>query len=104
MAGDAEHALLEDRVDAVPERDGEAHLAVVVADAAESVLAPAVRARAGVLVREVRPRVAVGRVVLAHGGLGRTSRLAQLLKIERAVCARVQAGPEIRLTHWRSLT
>ena len=38
----------------------------VVADAAEAVLAPAVRARPGVVVRERAPRVAVGAVVLPH--------------------------------------
>ena len=36
----------------------------------EAVLAPAVGARAGVVVGEVAPRVAAGAVVLAHGSPG----------------------------------
>src|SRR5262249_40863950 len=39
---------------------------LVIGDAGESVLPPLIRARAGVIVREVRPRVAVVAVVLAH--------------------------------------
>ena len=63
--GQAEQPLLEDGVGAVPDREGEAELAVVVADAGDAVLAPAVRARAGLVVGEVVPRVAVFAVVLA---------------------------------------
>ena len=54
-AGQAEDPLLEDRVAAVPEREREAERLPVVADAGEAVLAPAVGARAGVVVREVAP-------------------------------------------------
>jgi hypothetical protein len=64
VAGNAEHALLEDRVLGVPERDGEAEVLVVVGDAREAVLAPAIGARTGVLVREMGPCIAVTRVVL----------------------------------------
>ena len=66
VAREAEHALLEDRVGAVPERECEAKLLVLVADARDAVLAPAVGARARVIVREVLPRRAAGAVVLAH--------------------------------------
>ena len=70
MAGHAKETLLEDTVLPVPPREHEAAPLVVVRDAPEAVLAPAVDARARVLVREVAPRVAVPRVVLADGGLG----------------------------------
>ena len=66
VAGQAEHPLLEDRVGAVPQREREAQLLLVVADAGDAVLAPAVGARARVVVRQVLPRGAVGAVVLAH--------------------------------------
>jgi hypothetical protein len=65
--GQAEHPLLEDRVGAVPERERETQPLALVADAGDPVLAPAVGARARLVVREVVPRVAAGAVVLAHG-------------------------------------
>ena len=49
-AGQPEEALLQDRIAAVPERQREAEPCVVVADAGDPVLAPAVGARAGVIV------------------------------------------------------
>ena len=64
--GEAEHPLLEDRVGAVPERQRQAQPLALVADPGDPVLAPAVRARARVVVGEVVPRVAVVAVVLAH--------------------------------------
>ena len=63
---EAEQALLEDRVRAVPQREREAQPLPVVADAGDAVLAPAIGARARVVVRQVLPRRAVGAVVLAH--------------------------------------
>src|SRR5439155_1704613 len=60
-----EQPLLEDRVAFVPEGDGEAQPTPFVADPEEPVLGPAIGARAGVIVREIAPRVAAGRVVLA---------------------------------------
>src|SRR5262249_29584303 len=72
-AGEAEEALLQDRVLAVPHRDREAEQLVAIADAGDAVLVPAVHARARLVVREVVPRGAVGAVVLAHrapGALG----------------------------------
>ena len=63
--GEAEQALLEDRVRAVPQREREAQLLAVVADPREPVLAPAVGARARLVVGEVAPGVAAVAVVLA---------------------------------------
>ena len=65
--GQAEHPLLEDRVDAVPQRDREAEDLGVVAESGDAVLAPLVGARAGLVVGEVLPGVAELAVVLAHG-------------------------------------
>ena len=70
VAGEAEQALLEDRVAPVPERQGEAQVLRRVADAGEAVLVPAVDPRARVVVREVVPGGAVRAVVLAHGAPG----------------------------------
>ena len=65
--GQPEQPLLEDRVLAVPQRQREAQPLLVVGDAGEPVLAPAVGARARLVVAEVVPGVAVVAVVLAHG-------------------------------------
>src|SRR5579862_616641 len=66
----AEGALLEDRVLTVPEGERQAEELVVVAQPGEPVLVPPVRAGPGVVVREPRPRVAVGAVVLSHRAPG----------------------------------
>src|SRR5713101_2603159 len=77
--GEAEVALLEDRVAAVPERQREAEALMVVRDAQDAVLAPAIGARARVVVRKIVPGRAVGGVVLSHrpplavGEIGRPS-------------------------------
>ena len=64
--GEAEHPLLEDRVGAVPQRQRQAQPLALVADPGDPVLAPAVGARARLVVGEVVPGVAVLAVVLAH--------------------------------------
>ena len=66
IAGEAEDPLLQDRVAAVPERESETEPLLDVAEAGEPVLAPAVRARPRVVVRQVLPRGAARAVVLAH--------------------------------------
>ena len=63
----AVEALFDDLVVLVPERGREAQPLVVVADAEDAVLAPAVRAQPRHLERKVVPRAAVGAVVLANG-------------------------------------
>ena len=62
-----EHALLEDRIDAVPHGEREAQTLTLVADPRDPVLPPAIGARARLVVREVVPGVAAAAVVLAHG-------------------------------------
>src|SRR5207245_4524027 len=64
VAGEPEQALLEDGIVAVPQRQGEAETLVVVRDAGQAVLAPAIGAGAGMIVREEFPRRAVRAVVL----------------------------------------
>ena len=59
--GQTEQPLLKDRILAVPERQSEAKPLPVVAEARQSVFAPAVGARARLVVAEVVPRVAVRR-------------------------------------------
>src|SRR5204863_3156772 len=68
LVGQAEEALLEDRVFAVPEGQGEAQAAFAVGQAEQAVFAPAVGPAVGVVEGEVVPGAAVGRVVLADGG------------------------------------
>ena len=65
--GQAEQPLLEDGVVAVPQGERETEPLLVVGDAAQPVLAPAIRAQSRLVMREVVPRVAVLAVVLAHG-------------------------------------
>src|ERR1700733_11783086 len=66
VVGEAEHALLQDRVALVPQRQREAQNLLLVAHTAESILAPFVGARARLVMREVIPGVAVFAVVLAN--------------------------------------
>ena len=69
-AGQPEHPLLEDRVLAVPQGQRERQAVEDVGHPRHPVLVPAVRARAGVVVRERAPRVAAGGVVLADAAPG----------------------------------
>ena len=65
--GQPEQPLLEDGIAFVPEGDREAQAGVLVTDPEEPVLAPAIGARPGVVVRQGGPRLPIGRVVLADG-------------------------------------
>ena len=65
--GQAEHALLEYGILAVPEREGKAQTLLVVAEAGDAVLAPVIGARARLIVGKVAPGVAVLAVVLPDG-------------------------------------
>ena len=71
---EAEGAFFEDGVVAVPQAESQADGLLFVADAAHSVLVPAVGPRNGVLEREVGPGVAVRRVVFADGAPGPSAR------------------------------
>src|SRR5260370_37570043 len=56
--------FFEDGIGLVPQGQGETHAALIVADPQQAILTPAVRARAGVMMREERPRVAIGGIIL----------------------------------------
>jgi hypothetical protein len=62
----AEEALLQNRILAVPQRQGEAEPLFVVADARQAVPSPAVGPGARLIVGEVAPGIAVLALVLAH--------------------------------------
>ncbi len=73
VAGETEEALLENRILAVPERKREAQPLVIVAETGDAVLAPSIRLRPGMIVRQVLPSGSVRAVVFAHrapGALG----------------------------------
>src|SRR5262249_28482593 len=65
VVGEAEEPLLQDRVAPVPERECEAETLLAVGNAGDPVLAPAIGARARLVMAEVIPGVAVSAVVLA---------------------------------------
>src|SRR5262245_29625178 len=64
--GQPEQAFLEDRILAIPQGQREAQALAVVADAGQTILAPAIGARAGLIVGEVIPGVTTVAVVLTH--------------------------------------
>ena len=64
--GQPEQALFEDRVLPVPERQGEAEMLRLVADAPEAVFSPAIGSGAGLVMAEVIPGIAVVAVILAY--------------------------------------
>ena len=62
--GQPERPLLEDRIAPVPQCQAQAQPLLAVAEAGQAVLAPAVGLGAGVVMRQVVPRLAVGAVIL----------------------------------------
>src|SRR5581483_2787122 len=72
--GNAEEPLLQDGIAPVPERESDAKPLMVVADAHDSVLGPAVRSRTRIIMGEISPGIAVSAVILARvspGTLGK---------------------------------
>ncbi|HEX5293926.1 MAG TPA: hypothetical protein VFX25_34050 [Streptosporangiaceae bacterium] len=61
--GQAEQALLQDRVPLVPQRESQAQPLLVVADPGDAILPPAVRARPRLIMTEIRPGVLAVAVV-----------------------------------------
>ena len=70
VGGQAEEAFLEDGIAFVPENGGEAKKLIAIANAGDTVLAPAIGFAAGEFVRQIAPGVAVGAVIFADGGPG----------------------------------
>ena len=66
LVGQAEEPFLQDVVPAVPQGEGQAHLRTLVADPRQPVLAPAIGARACLLMRQRTPGIAVAAVILPH--------------------------------------
>src|SRR5262245_36718494 len=64
--GQSEHALFDDRIFSVPQRDSKAEQLLIVRDAGEPVLSQAVSPRAGLVVAKVIPGIAVFAVIFAH--------------------------------------
>src|SRR5271156_6912748 len=64
--GQAEKPLLQDRVLSVPQRQRKTQPLLLVADARQTVLAPAIGAAACMVMRKVIPGISVAGVVLAH--------------------------------------
>ena len=60
-----EQALLQNRIATIPECQRETELLLVIAVPRQSILAPVICARSGLIVTEIVPRVAVFAVVLA---------------------------------------
>src|SRR5579864_2400129 len=65
--GESEEALFEDRVLAIPQCECKTEAAFAIRETSEAVLAPAISAAAGVLVREIFPGGAAGGIILADG-------------------------------------
>jgi hypothetical protein len=65
-ARETEQALLQDGIGFVPQGEREAQPLLVVTETGDAVLAPAIGARARMVVRKVIPGLAFGAVVLAH--------------------------------------
>jgi hypothetical protein len=64
--GQAEAALLENGILAIPERQGEAELLLVVGEAGDAVFPPAVGPGAGLVMGEEVPGIAVVALILPH--------------------------------------
>src|SRR5436305_9403422 len=66
--GQPEKALLQNRVTPIPKRERETEPLFKVGDSTDAILAPAIGARARVVMREIIPRVAGRAVIFAHSG------------------------------------
>jgi hypothetical protein len=66
MAAQSKQSLLEDMIAAVPKREREADALMAIANAADTVFPPAVRARPRLLVRKRFPRRSARALVLAN--------------------------------------
>ena len=65
--GQAERPLLQDRILAVPQDQRKTQPLVIVTETGETILAPVIGPRAGLVVAEIVPRIPVAAVVLTDG-------------------------------------
>ena len=63
--GQSKNSFFENGVAFVPEGEGEAESGVAVGDPEEAIFAPAIGAASGIVVGEVAPGIAVGRIIFA---------------------------------------
>src|SRR5262249_28715532 len=66
VIGESEEAFFQNWIALVPESQCKAESLLVIRNAAQPVLAPSIGARAGVVVWEVAPSVAIVAVILSH--------------------------------------
>src|SRR5262245_51564948 len=66
IAGQAVEPLFQNRIAAIPKSQGEAQALMIVGDAGDSVLSPAVSSQMRVLEGKIFPGCAIRAVVLAH--------------------------------------
>lgn len=69
VAGYAKKAFLKDGILTIPKGKSETKALVVITEAGDSILTPAICARSGMGMREMAPCIAVMRVILSDGGL-----------------------------------
>src|ERR1700761_8185151 len=62
----AKQALLKDRILPIPQRQRKAEPLLVIADPAESVFAPSIGPRTGLIMRQVIPRITIRAVILSN--------------------------------------
>ena len=67
MVGQAKKTLFEDAIDAVPEGDRDGKILVFITPAANTIFTPAVSPATGMVVGEIAPGIAIGRIVLTDG-------------------------------------
>src|SRR5262249_8384948 len=93
VVGEAEQALLQNRIAAVPQRQGEAEELPVVGDAGESVFTPPVRTGPCLVVTEIAPGISALAVVFADGAPLALAQIGTpLLPVRFAVAGLPQPG------------
>ena len=93
VVGQSKEPLLEDGIPPVPQGQGEAEALLIVGDAGQTVFAPTIGARTGMIVGEEIPGVTVFAVVLAHGApLSLTEVRSPLLPVDLLLTCLVKPG------------
>lgn len=69
VIGQAEESLFEPIILAIPQTQREAELRLIVADSGDTILAPPIGPRHGLLVRKIIPAIAISAIILANRSL-----------------------------------
>jgi hypothetical protein len=69
-AREPKEALFENRITAIPQRQGETDELLAVTDPAQAIFVPAIGCGAGMVVRQIIPGCPVGAIVLTHRAPG----------------------------------